>query len=479
MSNNKKSVGFFVGIIASLIVLFLPESDGLAPEAQRAAAIFVLMGIWWATEAVPIAITALIPLVFFPLLGVASIEATAAPYANKNIFLFLGGFFLSLAIQKCNLHKRIALTILKFTGTRGKSIIAGFMVSSCLLSMWIMNTSTTIMLLPIGLAIIAVVKESMTELSELEKLNFQVALLLGIAYAANIGGIATLIGTAPNMALNGFMEEQYNVSISFLDWMKVGVPVSLTLLPLAWLSLTRLSFPVNFQTSEQTQATIINMRHSLGEIKTSEKRVLFIFLFTAFLWVTRGQINNIPGLEGLSDPGIAMLCGLALFLTPSGSTSENLLEWKDAERGVPWGVVLLFGGGLSLAAAAQSTGLAAWIGGLMPVGLSIVLLVFMFTTLIIFLTELTSNLATTATFLPIVAIIATQFGFDPILLTASIAIAASCAFMLPVATPPNAIVFGSELIKVPQMMRAGIVLNVISIVIVSLASIYLVPKFLS
>ena len=479
MSNNKKSLGFFVGIIASLIVLFLPESDGLAPEAQRAAAIFVLMGIWWATEAVPIAITALIPLVFFPLLGVASIEATAAPYANKNIFLFLGGFFLSLAIQKCNLHKRIALTILKFTGTRGKSIIAGFMVSSCLLSMWIMNTSTTIMLLPIGLAIIAVVKESMTELSELEKLNFQVALLLGIAYAANIGGIATLIGTAPNMALNGFMEEQYNVSISFLDWMKVGVPVSLTLLPLAWLSLTRLSFPVNFQTSEQTQATIINMRHSLGEIKTSEKRVLFIFLFTAFLWVTRGQINNIPGLEGLSDPGIAMLCGLALFLTPSGSTSENLLEWKDAERGVPWGVLLLFGGGLSLAAAAQSTGLAAWIGGLMPVGLSIVLLVFMFTALIIFLTELTSNLATTATFLPIVAIIATQFGFDPILLTASIAIAASCAFMLPVATPPNAIVFGSELIKVPQMMRAGIVLNVISIVIVSLASIYLVPKFLS
>ena len=479
MSNNKKSVGFFVGIIASLIVLFLPESDGLAPEAQRAAAIFVLMGIWWATEAVPIAITALIPLVFFPLLGVASIEATAAPYANKNIFLFLGGFFLSLAIQKCNLHKRIALTILKFTGTRGKSIIAGFMVSSCLLSMWIMNTSTTIMLLPIGLAIITVVKESMTELSELEKLNFQVALLLGIAYAANIGGIATLIGTAPNMALNGFMEEQYNVSISFLDWMKVGVPVSLTLLPLAWLSLTRVSFPVNFQTSEQTQATIINMRHSLGEIKTSEKRVLFIFLFTAFLWVTRGPINNIPGLEGLSDPGIAMLCGLALFLTPSGSTSENLLEWKDAERGVPWGVLLLFGGGLSLAAAAQSTGLAAWIGGLMPVGLSIVLLVFMFTTLIIFLTELTSNLATTATFLPIVAIIATQFGFDPILLTASIAIAASCAFMLPVATPPNAIVFGSELIKVPQMMRAGIVLNVISIVIVSLASIYLVPKFLS
>ena len=191
------------------------------------------------------------------------------------------------------------------------------MVSSCVLSMWIMNTSTTIMLLPIGLAIIAVVKASMSELSELEKLNFQVALLLGIAYAANIGGIATLIGTAPNMALNGFMEEQYNVSISFLDWMKVGVPVSLTLLPLAWLSLTRLSFPVNFETSPQTQATIVNMRDDLGKIKTSEKRVLVIFLFTAFLWVTRATINNIPGLEGLTDPGIAMICGLTLFLSPS------------------------------------------------------------------------------------------------------------------------------------------------------------------
>ncbi len=212
------------------MVLFLPNPETLSIEAQRAAAIFVWMGIWWATEAVPIAITALIPLVVFPLLGVSSIDSTAAPYANKNVFLFLGGFFLSIAIQKCNLHKRIALTVLRFTGTGGRSIIGGFMLSSCLLSMWIMNTSTTIMLLPIGLAIIAVVKESMHELSERDKINFQVALLLGIAYAANIGGIATLIGTAPNMALNGFMEEQYGVSISFLDWMKVGLPVSLILL---------------------------------------------------------------------------------------------------------------------------------------------------------------------------------------------------------------------------------------------------------
>ena len=305
-------------------------------------------------------------------------------------------------------------------------------------------------------------------------------MLLGIAYAANIGGIATLIGTAPNMTLNGFMEEQYNVSISFLDWMKVGVPVSLTLLPLAWLSLTKFSFPVNFETTPQTQSTITNMRNDLGAIQSPEMRVLIIFLLTALLWVLRGPINTLPGLEGLTDPGIAMLCGLALFLTPSGNQNrETLLEWKDAERGVPWGVLLLFGGGLSLAAAAQSTGLAAWIGSLMPLGVSLIVLVFLFSTLIIFLTELTSNLATTATFLPIVAIIATQFGFNPMLLTASIAIAASCAFMLPVATPPNAIVFGSELIKVPQMVRAGIALNLIAIVVVSLASIYLVPKFLT
>jgi len=460
-------------------VLFLPNPETLSIEGQRAAAIFVWMGIWWATEAVPIAITALIPLVFFPLLGVSSIESTAAPYANKNVFLFLGGFFLSIAIQKCNLHKRIALTVLKFTGTGGRSIIGGFMLSSCLLSMWIMNTSTTIMLLPIGLAIIAVVKESMHELSQKDKINFQVALLLGIAYAANIGGIATLIGTAPNMALNGFMEEQYGVSISFLDWMKVGLPVSLILLPMSWFTLTKISFPVNFETSSETQETIQAMRQSIGKIKTPEKRVFVIFLLTALLWVFRSPINNIPGMEGLTDPGIAMLCGLTLFLTPSGSGQDyNLLEWKDAEKGVPWGILLLFGGGLSLAAAAQSTGLAAWIGNLMPVGLSIVFLVVIFTALIIFLTELTSNLATTATFLPIVAVIATQFGFNPLLLTASIAIAASCAFMLPVATPPNAIVFGSELIKVPQMMRAGIAINIISILIVSLAGIYLVPKFL-
>ena len=461
------------------MVLFLPNPETLSIEAQRAAAIFVWMGIWWATEAVPIAITALIPLVFFPLLGVSSIEATAAPYANKNVFLFLGGFFLSIAIQKCNLHKRIALTVLRFTGTGGRSIIGGFMLSSCLLSMWIMNTSTTIMLLPIGLAIITVVKESMHELSEKDKINFQVALLLGIAYAANIGGIATLIGTAPNMALNGFMEEQYGVSISFLDWMKVGLPVSLILLPMSWFTLTRISFPVNFETSSETQETIQAMRQSIGKIKTPEKRVFVIFLMTALLWVFRSPIKNIPGMDGLTDPGIAMLCGLTLFLTPSGGSQEhNLLEWKDAEKGVPWGILLLFGGGLSLAAAAQNTGLAAWIGNMMPVGLSIVFLVVIFSALIIFLTELTSNLATTATFLPIVAIIATQFGFNPLLLTASIAIAASCAFMLPVATPPNAIVFGSELIKVPQMMRAGIAINIIAIVIVSLAGIYLVPAFL-
>ncbi|HIK97502.1 MAG TPA: DASS family sodium-coupled anion symporter [Gammaproteobacteria bacterium] len=479
IKGRNNNIGFFLGILGALVVLFLPNPETLSIEAHRAAAIFVWMGIWWATEAVPIAITALIPLVFFPLLGVSSIESTAAPYANKNVFLFLGGFFLSIAIQKCNLHKRIALTVLKYTGTKGRSIIGGFMLSSCLLSMWIMNTSTTIMLLPIGLAIITVVKESMHDLSEIDKINFQVALLLGIAYAANIGGIATLIGTAPNMALNGFMEEQYGVSISFLDWMKVGLPVSLILLPLTWFTLTRISFPVNFETSAETQEAIQTMRESIGKTKTPEKRVFIIFLITALLWVFRSPINNIPGMEGLTDPGIAMLCGLTLFLTPSGGDQEhNLLQWKDAEKGVPWGILLLFGGGLTLAAAAQNTGLAAWIGNLMPVGLSMVFLVVIFTTLIIFLTELTSNLATTATFLPIVAVIATQFGFNPLLLTASIAIAASCAFMLPVATPPNAIVFGSELIKVPQMMRAGIAINIIAIVIVSLAGIYLVPLFL-
>ena len=481
---NKKNLGFIFGLLGAIIVLLLPNPESLSIEAQRAAAVFVWMGVWWATEAVPIAVTALIPLVCFPLLGVLDIESTAAPYANKNIYLFLGGFFLSIAIQKSNLHKRIALNILKYTGTGGKSIIGGFMLSAGLLSMWIMNTSTTIMLLPIGLAIIAVVKESMGNLSKTDKVNFQVALLLGIAYGANIGGMATLIGTAPNMALNGFMEDNYNVSISFLDWMKVGLPLSMILLPITWWTLTTVSFPVNFKSSFETQRTIENMRLDLGTIKTPEKRVFIIFVITALLWVFRSPsdswgINKIPGLEGLTDPGIAMLCGLMLFLTPNGdNTHRNLLEWKDAQEGIPWGILILFGGGLSLAFAAQSTGLAEWLGSLVPGGLNTIVLVFIFTTLVIFLTELTSNLATTATFLPIVAAIALQFDFNPLLLTASVALAASCAFMLPVATPPNAIVFGSELISVPQMMKAGILINLIAIILVSLVGIYLIPAFL-
>ena len=470
--------GFWIGILFFIGILVLPTPADLSNTGWIVAAIATLMAIWWATEAIPVAVTALLPLALFPLFDITGFKEAAVPYSNPNIFLFLGGFILALAIEATGLHKRMALTMILSVGRSASSLIGGFMLVAALISMFVMNTSTTLMLLPIGLAVCSVVSETIPNLSEEKQRHFDTALLLGIAYAANIGGIATLIGTAPNMALNGFMEEQYNVSISFVDWMKVGVPVSLTLLPLAWLSLTRMSFPVSFQASIQTQEIITNMKSGLGEMKTSEMRVLIIFLVTAMLWITRDIINDIPGLEGLSDPGIAMLCGLALFLTPSKSAEENLLEWKDAQEGVPWGVLLLFGGGLSLAAAAQSTGLAAWIGNLMPLGLSMALLIIMFTALIIFLTELTSNLATTATFLPIVAIIATQFGFDPLLLTASIAIAASCAFMLPVATPPNAIVFGSELIKVPQMMRAGIVINLIAIVVVTLAGLYLVPLFL-
>jgi len=480
MSIIKNNPGFILGLAASFIILILPSSEGLSPEAQRTLALFVLMGTWWATEAVPVAITALVPLALFPLFGISSIQETAAPYANKIIYLFLGGFLIATAIQKWNLHKRIALFVLQYAGSSGRSMIWGFMLSAALISMWVMNTSTTIMLLPIGLAVVSVVKETVKDLTEDEADNFQLALLLGIAYGATIGGMSTLIGTGPNGILAAFMEDNYDISISFSDWMKVGVPLSFTMLPLSWLILTKFVFPISFITSEETTGLLEEMKREIGPFQGAELKIFIIFFLTAMGWMFRTIIDDISFLNGLSDSGIAMLAALALFLVPNGD-KENpgpLLEWKDAEKNVPWGLLVLFGGGLSLAAAVQSSGLAIWIGNLIPTGISVVIIVVLVVTLILFLTELTSNMATTATFLPVVAAIAVQSEFNPLLVTAAVALSSSCAFMLPVATPPNAIVFGSGLIRVPQMARAGFSLNILGIIIVSLVSIFLIPAFL-
>lgn len=477
LKNNK---GFALGVALACLVLLFPTPESLSPEAHKTAALFLLMGVWWATEAVPVAVTALVPLALFPLLGIVDIQSAANPYANKTIYLFFGGFLIATAIQKWNLHKRIALFVLENTGSNGASLILGFMITAAVISMWVMNTATTIMLLPIGLAVITVVKETVRGLSLKETENFQLALLLGIAYGATIGGMSTLIGTGPNGMLAAFMADNYDLDISFVDWMKVGVPLSVVMLPACWVILTRIIYPVKFQTSQETTDLLSSMKNDLGDLKGPEMKILIVFVFTALAWMFRTVLDDIPFLNGLSDSGIAMISALFLFLLPSGHKEKKgaLLEWDDAQKNVPWGLLVLFGGGLSLANAVQSTGLAIWMGNLIPQGISLVLIVILVVTLIIFLTELTSNMATTATFLPVVAAIAIQSEFNPLLVTAAVALAASCAFMLPVATPPNAIVFGSGLIKVPQMAKAGFLLNILAIIIVSFIAVVSVPYFL-
>ncbi|MDH3374830.1 MAG: SLC13 family permease [Gammaproteobacteria bacterium] len=476
--STHQKVGLILGPSVCGLMLFSGAPDDLSPVGWTTAALGMLMAVWWATEAVPIAITALLPLVCFPLFGVANIQDTAAPYSNKVIYLFLGGFIVAFAMQRWNLHRRIALGVLQHVGGNGRSLVAGFMLASAVISMWVMNTSTTMMLLPIAVSIITVIHKSVAGLDEKAKADFQYALLLGVAYGATIGGMATLVGTAPNAMLAAFMLENYGTEIDFASWMLVGLPLSAAMLPLAWLALTRIVFKVDFKTCGEGRAALQRMHDDLGRISVPEIRVAIVFTVMALAWVGRPLLTQLPGLSALDDSGIAMAGAVALFLIPSGDKRDPLLlRWKYAER-LPWSVLILFGGGLTLAGAVSRTGLAEWLGGnLQAIGmLPLALLVIIAAAMIVFVTELTSNIATTATFLPVVGAIAIETGVDPIVLTVPVTLAASCAFMLPVATPPNAIVFGSGLLTIPKMVRAGIALNIIGVVLVSLVALTLAPK---
>ena len=475
-----QTIGLYIGPIIAIFMLLAPTPDGLSNEAWSVAAMGSLMAIWWATEAIPIAITALLPLVFFPLLGISSIQEAATPFANKVIYLFLGGFIVAFAMQRWNLHRRIALTILQYVGGNGRSLVGGFMLVSASLSMWVMNTSTTMMLLPIAISVITVIHGTVEHLNEKQKQDFQYALLLGIAYAATIGGMSTLVGTAPNAMLAAFMLETYDADLSFSKWMLVGIPLSLVMAPLAWVALTRWTFKVDFATNDTGRLALKKMNDDLGSISTPEIRVGIIFLLLAIAWISRPILVTLPGLSALDDSSIAMAGAISLFMIPSGDkTDPVLLRWIHLEK-LPWSILLLFGGGLSLAAAVSNSGLAAWLGSNLSLisDLPTTLLVMIIAVMIIFLTELTSNVATTATFLPVIGAIAIEMGINPIILAAPVTLAASCAFMLPVATPPNAIVFGSGLLNIPKMIRAGLVLNLIGIIVVSLVSLTLAPYFL-
>ena len=472
-------VGLVAGVAAFALVLAFFDPVALERPAEIVAAVGVLMAVWWATEAIPLSVTALIPVIAFPIAGVATLDESAAPYANPIIFLFLGGFLVALAVERSQLHRRIALLIFRALGNSGRGLVAGFMLASALLSMWISNTSTTLMLFPIAVSLALVVGETSPGLSEKAKHDFQIALLLGLAYGASIGGLATLVGTPTNAFMAGFLQSEYQLEIPFAQWMMIGIPVSLILLPLGWYLLVHFLFPVNFTSSPETRAELDRRHAALGTMSTAEKRTAILFALLVVSWVLRQPIAAALGLEGLSDAGVAMIAALLAFVIPSGTDRQALVTWGDTVR-LPWGVLILFGGGLSLASALSSSGLTLWLGQqLAPLGtINDILLVVALTTLVIFLTELTSNVATTATLLPVVAALAVELGLDPLILVIPVTIAASCAFMLPVATPPNAIVFGSGEIGIREMMRAGFWLNIVSIVLVSIVAIWLVPLVL-
>lgn len=477
-SIDTRIIGFWLGIISFLIILYLPNPEGLSSEGRITAAVFVLMGLWWAFEAIPLQITALMPLILFPLLNVEEIGVISREYMNKVQFLFAGGFIIALAIQKWGLHKRVALNILKFSGLNSRGIVASFMVASAVLSMWVMNTSTAIMLLPVGISVIKVISDTVNNVTENQKFNFQLCLLLGIAYAASVGGIATPIGTSPNGVLIQFVSNNYDYDIGFANWLSIGLPITLGLGPLIWVFLTYFIFPVNFSANQESKNKLDSMLRELGPMSNEEKKVIVVFLITAFFWIFRQLIDDLPGLSLLDDSVIAITGAVSLFFINENKSRNKLLIWDDVQTGFPWGLIFLFGGGMALAFVVNDSGLALWLASLIPSETYFWIILLTVIVMVILLTELTSNLTTTITFLPVVASVGLNMGIDPLLLILPLTISASCAFMLPVATPPNSIVYASNLIPIQKMVKAGIFINLSSILYVFIISYFLIPNLI-
>ncbi len=476
MNNNKNSSFkqislILLGPLVFTLLLLMGKPETMSQEAHYVLAITIWIALWWITEAVPIAIAALLPIVLFPITGVLSLSATTSSFGHKYLFLYMGGFMLAIAIQKWGLHKRIALNIINIIGSSVTNIILGFMVSTAFLSMWISNTATSVMMLPIGMAVVSQFNKN-TEGNGSN--NFGKALMLGIAYSSSIGGIATLIGTPPNLVLAGILEEIYNEKISFLQWMKFGLPISITLLFVAWKYLTKYAFKFEQKTFLGGKKEIKNELNELGRITYEEKVVMVVFVATAFAWIFRASIQQfIPNID---DTIIAITAGIILFMIPAKKAKGALLSWDEAVK-LPWDIILLFGGGLALAKGFSDTGLARWIADqlLGMNGFSLLLLILILVTVVNFLTEFTSNLATTAMLLPVLAPIALSFNLHPYMIMVPVTLAASCAFMLPVATPPNAVVFGSGYLRIPDMMRAGFMMNLISILLITAFAYFLLP----
>lgn len=476
--------GFIGGAIVFLLILLLPAPTGLSLIGWRAAAVAALMAVWWITEAIPITATALIPLVFFPSLGVLGMSDAAAPYANELIFLFMGGFFIAVTMERWGLHRRIALAIVAAVGTSPRRLVLGFMVATAFMSMWISNTAAAAMMFPIGLALGEIFRPSDQE----GPYEFGIALMLATAYAANIGGSATLIGTPPNAIMAGAANEMLGIEVGFVQWMMVGVPFVVVLLPISWMLLVYVLYPPG-PISGDAVSVLAQQRTALGPASRGEKSVGVVFALTALSWIFRSPKQmaaiTIPGIQTylpfVTDGTIAMAGAFALFLIPvDRKRGVFTLDWPTARK-IPWDVLVLFGGGLSLARAMDQSGLATWIGsGVSALGaIPPVVLIALVATLFVFLTEVTSNTATGTMAMPIMAGVAVGLGFAPLTLMAVAALSAAMAFMLPVATPPNAIVFGSGYLTIPQMVRSGIWMNIIAITLITIVTSTLVPRILA
>lgn len=474
MKISRNTISIAAGLVF-FFVLFFFNPFGLEEKAARVIAVAVLMITWWITEAFPMPAVALVPIVLFPLLNIATTNATAAPYGNEVIFLFMGGFMIGLAIEKWNLHKRIALSIVKLTGTSGNRIVLGFVMATGLISMWLSNTATTMMMFPIAVSVIKVIGEGR---DAKDMRNFSLCLMLAIAYASNFGGIATIIGTPPNVAYVSYMNKRFGQEISFFDWMMVCLPIALLLMLSLYFVTVKVLFRNQIASSAETKQLINNELQQLGPMRIPEKRVLVIFLCTALLWITRDLINQL-GIVKIDDNMIAIFGALLLFILPAGKANGKLLDWSDTKN-MSWGILLLFGGGITLANAMEKAGLmdmlGKWISGFS--GTDTLMLLVVVVTVSIFISELMSNIAQVIVFAPVVTGIAVAAGINPYVLGVGMTLAASCASMMPMGTPPNAIVFASGHIRMKDMMKAGLVMNIVSIILITLFCYFILPNII-